>query len=95
MPEIITNREEFYFDDLPPEVKDYKYLEYLILKEASGERVSMKQFTQKEIHKIVRRLVLDDRLHGNCVNDICVWSQLKPKGRDRLENLEKTYGIRI
>jgi hypothetical protein len=42
MPEIITNRDEFYFDDLPPETKDFVYLEYLILKEASGEIVCMK-----------------------------------------------------
>jgi hypothetical protein len=93
MPEIITNKEEPYFDDLPPETMDYKYLEYLILMEASGEKVSWKGISHKDVNKMVCKLQDKDYIRGSSINGEPVWAQLKPKGKDRLEILRDGYSI--
>ena len=70
-----------FFDDLPPEPKSSKELIELILQEASGQKVDMSKYNDREINRAVRKLITDSLLRGTVIDDhFCSWSKLTPKG---------------
>ena len=88
------NFDKPFFDDLPPEPKSSEELTGLILQEASGQKVDMSKYNDREINRAVRKLIMNGLLRGTVIDEqFCSWSKLTPKGEYylHLESKELFY----
>ena len=81
--------EDSSFYDCEPEEKDPEELAVLILLEASGKRVSMKKYNQRDVALCARRLILKGYIRGTVRDRFdCSWSRLTKKGFVLLKTME-------
>ena len=77
------------FDDLPPEPKSTGELALLILMDASGERVSLKKYNDKDVNTCAGKLIDKGFMRGTIFDrNHCSWSRLTRKGHFLKEHLK-------
>ncbi len=81
--------EDNCFYDYQPEEKSPEELVLLMLSEASGRRVNMKKYSERDIAACARRLIMKGMLKGTVRDRYdCTWSRLTKKGYIYLNSLE-------
>lgn len=82
------------FDDLPPEQKDFKMLEYLILLGASGKHVHLKGYNEREINQVARKLINKGYLRGTYIDpDHCSWNRTTQLGSYYMDLIKETLKL--
>jgi hypothetical protein len=75
-----------YYYDIEPDEKSSEELLLLLMRDLSGEAVSLKRYNQNEINRCARQLILTGFLRGTIFDrDKCSWTKLTRKGRMHLE----------
>ncbi|MBM2815152.1 MAG: hypothetical protein HW421_1914 [Ignavibacteria bacterium] len=75
-----------YYDDMAPDTKSCDELALLVLNDATGKRVNMTNYTEKDINRCARQLILNGFLKGSVMDfDKCVWSRITRRGKFLLE----------
>ncbi len=83
------NIEEPFFDDMEPEPKSSDELALLILKDSAGKDVDLRKYSEEEINKCARKLIIDGYLRGTVIDWYkCCWSKITRKGQFLIDYLE-------
>ena len=82
--------EKPYFDDLEPEVKSKEEIFIIVLRNASGENISQRKYSDNELNSAARQLILNGYLRGTIFDKYsCSWSRPTGKGRILLDFIKK------
>lgn len=79
-----------FFEDIAPEEKSPDELFSLLLMDAAGIKVRLNKYSEKEINKCARQMILNGYMRGTIFDYChCIWSKPTKKGLFILKVMEK------